>query len=275
MVCLDRRMAIFDKTVKNAFDESGKPKPGLTKTLDTVLRAQRPVVVHSIKRLRKKHPEETPEQIARRLEKLFLRDVTVGGGAVGASAFVPGIGTAASFGLSFLAVGGYLERTAIFCQSMAELHGVHVENPEKARTMTMALMLGEDGNQLMSQIMSQGAKASGITSKWGLMMGKGNQRGFSVSKTIQKMFIKRFIARQSGAMLGRALPFGIGAVVGGGANLALGKKVIGSVHEAFGEAPALFPDSLQLDGRAPKLKDAEEEKKVRELTREDDEETKS
>ncbi|WP_178945395.1 MULTISPECIES: di- and tripeptidase [Micrococcaceae] len=251
--------------MKNAFDDSGQPKPALNKALDTVLRVQRPLVVTSIKKLRKKHPDETPEQIAHRLEKLYLRDVTVGGGAVGASAFIPGIGTVTSVGLSVVAVGGYLERTAIYAQSMAELFGAHVEDPEKARTMVMALMLGEDGAVLMQQILGQSGRTAGISNKWGLMMGKDDGKGFSVSKTIRNMFVKRFLARQSGAMLGRALPFGLGAVVGGGANLALGRQVIKSTKEAFGKAPSLFPDSLQLDGRAPKFDDPQEEKKAQAL----------
>lgn len=255
----------FDSAMKNAFDDNGQPKPALNKALDTVLRVQRPMVVTSIKKLRKKHPDETPEQIARRLERLYLRDVTVGGGAVGASAFIPGIGTATSVGLSVVAVGGYLERTAIYAQSVAELYGAHIEDPEKARTMVMALMLGDDGKVLMQQILGQSGRASGISNKWGLMMGKGDDKGFSVSKTIRNMFVKRFLARQSGALLGRALPFGLGAVVGGGANLALGRQVIHSTKEAFGQAPKLFPDSLQLDGRAPKFEDPEEEKKAQVL----------
>lgn len=255
---------MFDSAMKNAFDDEGKPKPALNRALDSVLRVQRPLVVASLKRLRKKHPQESPEQIARRLEKIYLRDVTVGGGAIGASAFIPGIGTATSIGLSFLAVGGYLERTAIYCQSVAELNGVHLEDPEKARTMVMALMLGEDGSVLMSQLAGQAGKASGISSKWGLMMGK-DSKNFSVSKTIRNMFIKRFITRQSGAMLGRAMPFGIGAVVGGGANLALGRQVIEAVHDAFGKAPQLFPDSLQPDGVAPKFEDPRDERRARRL----------
>lgn len=252
----------FDRAMKNAFDEDGQPKPALNRTLDTVLRAQRPVVVASLKQLRKKHPEETPAQIAGRLEKLFLRDVTLGGGAVGASAFIPGLGTAASLGLSVVAVGGYLERTALYCQAMAELHGVAVEDPEKARTMVMALMLGEDGAVLMSQILGHSGKTAGISRKWGMMLGTQEDKKFSVSKTLRNMFIKRFLTRQSGAMLGRALPFGLGAVVGGGANLALGRQVIQATRDAFGEAPKLFPDAVQLDGRAPKFKDPQDQQKV-------------
>ncbi len=257
---------LSESALKNAFDDDGKPKPALNKALDSVLRIQRPLVVGSIKRMRKKHPKDTPEQILKRIEKIYLRDVTVGGGAIGASAFVPRIGTATSLGLSFVAIGGYLERTAIYCQSVAELNGVHVQDPEKARTMVMALMLGEDGNVLMSQILGQAGKGRGLSSKWGQMMGKDESKGFSVSKTIRTMFVKRFLARQSGAMLGRALPFGLGAVVGGGANLALGRKVISSTHEAFGEAPALFPDSLQLDGVAPKFEDRRDERRAKILS---------
>ncbi|WP_193554669.1 di- and tripeptidase [Rothia halotolerans] len=237
----------FNSALKSAFDQEGRPKPGLNRALDTVLRVQRPLVVAWVRKMRDKHPEDTPQQIAKRLERAYLRDVTVGGGAVGASAFVPGIGTATSVGLSFIAVGGYLERTALYCQAVAELHGVHLQDPEKARTMVMALMLGEDGASLMEGLLGQSGRAS---SRWGLMLG-GPGKGSAVSRSIRNMFIKRFIARQSGATLGRALPFGIGAVVGGGANLSLGRHVIRSAHEAFGEAPGTFPASLGLQERAP------------------------
>lgn len=252
---------MFNPT-KNAFDKDGNPKPALTKTLDTVLRIQRPLVLSMVKKMRENHPNETPSQIAKRLEQQYLRDVTVGGGAIGASAFVPGIGTATSVGLSALAVGGYLERTALFAQAIAELNGVDNLSEEETRTMVMGIMLGEDGASLMNSLVAQSGSASGITSKWGLMMGKKDSgKAFSVERTIRNMFVKRFLTRQSGALLGRALPFGIGAVVGGGANLALGKQVIKSTQEAFGEAPATFPAALQINERAPKFEDKKAEKK--------------
>lgn len=247
---------MFDTfNASSAFDADGKPKPAVTKAVDTVLKVQRPLVVSMLKKMREKHPHDTPDQLARRLEKAYLRDVTVGGGAVGASAFVPGLGTAASVGLSVLAVGGYLERTAIYAQSMAELHGVHVEDPDKARLMVMAIMLGEDGSVLMNSILAHTGKTGGVSRKWGMMMGsKDAGKIFSIERTIRNMFIKRFLTRQSGALLGRALPFGVGAVVGGGANLALGRSVVKSVAYSFGDLPATFPANLS-DDRASKLVD--------------------
>lgn len=237
--------------LNNAFDEDGKPKPGVNKFLNHVLRVQRPMVIKMLQREREQHPKDTPAQIAKRLTKTYKRSVTVGGGAVGATALVPGIGTIASLGLSSVAVVGYLEATALYAQAMAELHGVHPDDEEQNRTMVMALMLGEDGNQLMSQILANSSRSKGLTNKWGLMLGKsdGNKK-FDAGRTIRNMFVKRFLAKQTGAVMGRALPFGIGAVVGGGANLAMSRQVIKATEEAFGEFPAQFPATLDAAARA-------------------------
>lgn len=243
--------------MSKAFDENGKPKPGVNKFLDHVLRIQRPLVIKLVKRERAKHPKDSPEQIAKRLERSYRSSVTVGGGAVGATAMVPGIGTIAALGLSSAAVVGYLEGTAIYAQAAAELHGIHPDDEEQNRTMIMALMLGEDGSQLMSQILANSTRSKGLTHKWGLMLGKGpdDEKKFDAGRTIRNMFVKRFIVRQSGAFFGRALPFGVGAVVGGGANLALSRQVIKATREAFGPFPEDFPPSLALGERAERFED--------------------
>lgn len=241
--------------IKHAFDESGKPTQATSNFLETTLRVQRPVVLRWVKRLRRQHPNDTPAQIAKRLEKHYIRAVTAGGGATGGVAMVPGIGTVTSLGVSAASVGAYLELTALYAQSVAELHGVSTEDPEKTRAMVMALMLGEDGEALMGQILSKGGKAGLGSSKWGLMLGSGATQNSSFSKKLRNMFIKRFIKRQSTAFIGRALPFGIGAVVGGGANYALARSVVKSTHEAFGELGPTFPAALAEVDRAPKFLD--------------------
>lgn len=242
--------------LNNAFDDEGKPKPAMNKILDTVLRVQRPAVLGFVRKQRAEHPDETPEQIAERLEKIYVRSVTLSGGAVGATAVVPGIGTVASLGLSSVAVVGYLEATALYAQAIAELHGVHTEEPDRTRTMVMALMLGEDGRQVMNQILATGSRGKGMVSSWGLMMGQDDDKAFDVSRVIRNMFVKRFLLKQTGAVFGRALPFGVGAIVGGGANLAMSKQVVSATQEAFGPLPDSFPAELQLQERAPKF-DAE------------------
>ena len=154
---------------KSLFDEDGNPRPALTTTLDNVLRMQRPLALSIVKKLREAHPDETPEQIHKRLDRTYLRDITAIGGVTGASAFVPGVGTVTSMSLSALAVGGYMERTALYAQAVAELHGVHVHDPETARSMVMAIMLGEEGSQLMNTVLLQTGKASGVSNKLSLI----------------------------------------------------------------------------------------------------------
>ncbi|MBN6753252.1 di- and tripeptidase [Kocuria palustris] len=242
--------------LKHAFDDDGKPTPALNGFLDNALKVQRPVVLRWVKRLRAEHPDETPEQIAKRLERMYVRANTATGGVAGGAAMIPGIGTLASLGVSTVSVGGYLEMTALYAQAIAELHGVHTSDPVRTRSMVMALMLGEDGGVLMKQVLASSSKSRGLTNRWGLMMGTGSKEGgLDVGKKLRNMFVRRFIRKQSTAALGRALPFGIGAVVGGGANLAMSRAVVKSTQEAFGPLPASFPPELSEVDRAPKLAD--------------------
>ncbi|NED69099.1 hypothetical protein G3I15_50090, partial [Streptomyces sp. SID10244] len=61
--------------------------------LDRAQRLQGPAVAKYVRNLRTAHPEESPAQIITRLEKTYLTAVTGSGGAVGATAAVPGVGT--------------------------------------------------------------------------------------------------------------------------------------------------------------------------------------
>ncbi|OMH23645.1 hypothetical protein BKD30_12215 [Tersicoccus phoenicis] len=235
---------------KAAFDDEGNPKPGLTKVLNRAMDVNRPLVLANLKRLRRKHPDASAKKLARTLERNYLAAVTVGGGGIGATAVVPGIGTVASLGLSAVATGAFLEASAFYAQSIAELHGVHAKDPEKTKAMVMAIMLGEEGNQLMQSFAAQSAgRGAGPNPRWGLVLGRGTSDTITktIVSSIRRRFIKRYLLRSGGAVLGRALPFGVGAVVGGGANLAMGRAVIKATQEAFGEVPDTLPGELVAD----------------------------
>lgn len=57
--------------------------------------------------------------------------------------------------------------------------------------------------------------------------------------------------RQGTALFGRALPFGIGAVVGGAGNLMMGRAVVANAKEAFGPMPDTIPGELKAAGAGP------------------------
>ncbi len=62
---------------------------------------------------------------------------------------------------------------------------------------------------------------------------------------LKKSFIHQFAARGGASWIGKALPFGIGAAIGGAGNNILGRRVLVNSRRAFGVAPAVLPPELE------------------------------
>ncbi|MDR6171480.1 hypothetical protein [Curtobacterium sp. SORGH_AS_0776] len=252
-------------TDPNAHTPEQTQPAGWVKMLDRVLSVQRPVVVAHVRALRRRHPDSTPAEIIQILERQYLAAVTTGGAAVGASAVIPGVGMAAALGLSGAETVGFLETTALFAQSVTEVHGIALDDPERARMLVMAMILGSPGTQLINQLAGQIAGGQVRTAFWGEMVTSSlpKQVVNGIGGQVRDQFIKRFAARQGTTIVGRALPFGIGAAVGGLGNHALGRKVIQASRTGFGLPPAQFPIVLEPKS-AKEPKPAKDSKALRE-----------
>ena len=113
--------------------------------------------------------------------------------------------------------------------------------------MVMAIMLGEEGTTLLSSLSGQASgQGRGPTQAWGTLFSRrAPLAGFgSVREQIQRAFLRNILKRQGTALLGRALPFGVGAVVGGVGNRMMGQAVIANAREAFGPMPITIPGDL-------------------------------
>lgn len=219
----------------------------LVGTLDRILGVQRPLVVNHLRALRRKQPELTPAEVIERLEKQYLAAATSGGAAVGATAVAPGIGTAAALGLTVAETVGFLEASAFFAQAVTEVHGIPVEDPERAKALVMGLMLGSGGKALVKRVAEQslGRGAAG-TAFWGELVTSRMPTGMmgQVVDFLRRAFLKRMARNTGASMMGRALPFGIGAVVGGVGNHILGRQIVQAAREAFGPPPVAFDPGL-------------------------------
>ena len=223
--------------------------------IDRVLTVQRPAVLAHLHSIRSRNPDATPEEVIRILERRFLAAVTTGGALVGASAVLPAVGIGASLALSTVETGGFLEASALFAQSVTEVHGIAVDDPDRARTLVMTLILGSAGTDLVKQLASQATGSGPVRNKfWGELVTKSVPQAAmgQIADQLKKTFVKRFTLTQGTNIVGRAIPFGIGAVVGGTGNNLLGRQIIRSSREAFRSAPAEFPAVLALRVRAPK-----------------------
>ena len=217
------------------------------RALDRVLALQRPVVLAHLRGVIRRHPDAGPAELARILETRYIAAVTSGGAAVGATAVVPGIGTGVTLALSGVETVGFLETTTLFAQSLAEVHGIQISNPDRARALVLTMLLGEEGVNLVSQLAGQAAGTGPARSSyWGDMVTRTLPRaavGPAVDQ-LKSMFIKHFAARAGASWIGKALPFGIGAVIGGAGNGILGRRVVVSARRAFGPAPLDLPADL-------------------------------
>lgn len=251
--------------------------PRVAQGFDKLLSVQRPIVLAHIRGIRARHPEATPQDVIRILEKRYLTAVTTGGAAVGASAVIPGVGTAASLVLSGAETVGFLEASALFAQSVTELHGIAVIEPERASTLVMAMMLGSGGQDLVRQLAGQFSKTGpGRTAFWGELVTSSMPRAVvgQVTDRVKRSFMKHFATRAAGSTVGRAIPFGVGAVVGGTGNHVLGRRVITAARQAFPPPPLTFPSGLDRALKAgaadamlsPHVSDDPEAKRARRLT---------
>lgn len=228
--------------------------PRVAQGIDRVLSVQRPVVLAHIRSIRASKPDASPAEIIAILERRFLTAVTSGGALVGASAVLPAVGVATSLVLSGIETAGFLEASALFAQSVTEIHGIAVIEPERARTLVMAMMLGTGGQELLQQVAAQAAGGGTRTAYWGEFVTKSLPRAAfgPVSDRIRTAFLKRFAVTQGTSVIGRAIPFGVGAVVGGTGNHLLGRKIVRSARSAFGPAPTVFPAELAVVVKAPR-----------------------
>lgn len=233
--------------------------PRTIRMLDRVLSVQRPVVLAHLRSIRLRHPDAGVDEILKILERRYLAAVTTGGAAVGATAVVPGIGTGVTLALSGVETVGFLEATALYAQSVAEVHGIVVQDPDRGRALVLALMLGKEGIDLVSQLASQAAGRGGTRSSyWGEMVTKTLPRAMvgPLVDRLKTTFVRQFATRGGASWIGKALPFGVGAVVGGAGNHILGRRVLVNARRAFGAPPLTLPADLEPQPGAERLERA-------------------
>lgn len=238
--------------------KDGKPRSGVQDAIMKGIGVQRPLVLAYLKRLRKRHPEASSAELAAVVERDYLVVVTGSGAAVGGTAAVPAVGTGIALGLSVAATLGFLEASALYAQSLAELHGIAIEDPDRSRVLVMGILMGEEGSSMIAGLTSQAAgRGGGPVKGWAKSFGANKSSSIytSLQRTLQKKFLRKIIGTQAASVMGRLVPFGVGAAIGGAGNRYLAKRVIENANVAFAGIPTVVPGSLPLDD--PRVLDAE------------------
>ncbi|MEU4520408.1 hypothetical protein AB0F52_17125 [Amycolatopsis sp. NPDC024027] len=222
--------------------------------LDKAIGLQAPLVRKNIARARQRNPEATPAEVVRTLERMYVSALAGTGAAVGATAAAPAVGTGVALALSAGEAFSSLELSALFVLSVAEVHGVRLDEIERRRTLVMGILLGQSGS---NAIVGKVAERTGQHWARQLVSRVPAATLRQINSVLGKNFITKYGAKQGIIVLGRVAPFGIGAVIGGGANATLAGLAVRAARRAFGPAPQswheaqsdpLSPDSQLADG---------------------------
>lgn len=209
----------------------------LTDYLDAAIDVPSGAVERYVLRLVRKHPDEKPRQLIDRISKNYLRGVSSLSAGVGAGAAYPGIGTAAATGLSVAEVGAFLTQTAWYVLVVSRIHGVSIADKERRRTLVFSALLGEEGAQIVS------AQLGLATVTWAKaqLTNMTGQTMAAVNKYLAKYAARKISKKFGKNLIGKLVPFGIGAVVGWMGGRVMGRTVVEGVRAALGEPPLMVP----------------------------------
>jgi hypothetical protein len=145
------------------------------------------------------------------------------------------VGTGASVASGVAEIAAFVSATATFVLAVAEVHGVPSDDPQVRRALVLTILLGDIGAAALA--------GSEVEAKhWAHVLGRSSSKDAvqGINSRLGRLLVTRFGARQGALMLGRALPFGVGAGVGAVGNLALGRAAVRAARRAFGAPPRGF-----------------------------------
>lgn len=134
---------------------------------------QRPAATAYIKEIRRKKPGATPAEVMKTIESQYVATTTAASAAIGASASIPAVGVPVAIGLGVSDLIFFYETTALFALCMAELRGVPIDDPDRAKAIVLGALLGEKKkNQVTAMVLAAlpaGASIAGARGAAGLV----------------------------------------------------------------------------------------------------------
>jgi len=164
----------------------------------------------------------------------FRKELVGAGAAAGAVAAAPGVGTAAAIGTLGAEIGWFVMRAADLIMTIAIIHGRTEATVEERRSWVLAILaFGEDAAKEF------GALADRM--QVGPVSGKGLKVPLEVlervNANIGANLLSKFGTRRGAIAAGRILPFGVGAIIGGGANYAMVRSLSKNADNFFLASP--------------------------------------
>ncbi len=185
------------------------------------------------------------EQRVEAVTARIRRELGAAGAASGGTAAIPGVGTGTVAATFAAELGWSTMRLADLILTIAAIHGHDRADVDERRMWVLSILTYRDG-------------AAGMIAKLAVDAGETTTRRGArrltttsvkrINATMGRAVMAKYGARRGVAALGRAVPFGVGAVLGYGMNTRAVTMTARHAHTFFTEFPITL-DAIEADGR--------------------------
>lgn len=174
-----------------------------------------------------------PEKISA-LSSSFARELGAVGAAAGMAAATPLVGTGATLMAATVELSWFTARAGDLILTIAALHGRPAPTLEERKAWVLAVLIfGSTARQGLT----------GVVNELGAGLSEVNPNKLSIvtlraaNNAMSRLVLRRYGTRRGAIALGTALPLGIGAVVGAGANVVAIRKLAAQADSFFSRLP--------------------------------------
>ncbi|EEH64722.1 hypothetical protein HMPREF0044_0459 [Gleimia coleocanis DSM 15436] len=213
--------------------------------IDVMVEAPQGYIERSVNQLRIENPTASPAEIIGILSRRFHKTASLSSSATGVAASVPGLGTVASLGVSSVQFATFLAQAGIYVLSVAHVYGIPTEDREMRRMLVMSSILGEDATDLVTAKLG----FSSINMMRASFAQLGSNATAKVNGFLAKRLKKMVVRKGTTSILGKAMPFGIGAGIGYYVGHTMAHQVIKGTSQFLGPIPTQFAFPVTLEAK--------------------------
>lgn len=188
-----------------------------------------------------------PEKI-KSLTDSFARELGAAGAAAGAAAVAPAVGTAATVLATTAELGWFTARAGDLILTIAATHGRPDPTVDERRAWVLAVLIyGSSAKDGLARAVNEATTGAApvVNRRIPLVTLQ------TANRLMSRALLRRYGTRRGLIAIGRMLPIGIGAVIGGSANYMAIRTLARNADEFFARLPysAIDVDSTDVTGR--------------------------
>lgn len=188
-----------------------------------------------------------PERIDA-LTKRFAREAGAAGAASGAAAATPLVGTTATLAATMSELALFTTRAGDLVLTIAALHGRTEPTVDERRAWVLAVLIyGSSARDEFARAINEATTGTGLAADGRIPVATIQM----ANRLMGRALLRRYGRNRALVAVGRLLPMGIGAAVGGTANYAAIRNLAREADAFFAHMPysAINVDSADITGR--------------------------